>query len=205
LERFWAKRSDICLGFNDGWFSGPEEIGAYYTAIHDHTAEVSNLLYQLYPDQMDGRTKEESFGMGEFKVRPLYAPIIEVADDLQTAQGLWYSMGTEARVGTAGPVAYWLWGYYAVDFIQEDGQWKLWHMQVLNDVSCICGQSWGKPQQAYPDLPEFEPLRGYTPPVPPIPAKLREDYHPRRPLTESPRIPQPYVTFAETVSYGMEV
>ncbi len=203
-EKFWSNRQDICLGFNQGWFTGPESIRAYYHAVHQHTAEVAAVLCKAFPEQTQGKTPDEMYGIGEFKVRPLYAPVIEVADDLQTAQGLWYSMGTEARVGTAGPVAYWLWGYYAVDFILEDGTWKLWHMQYLTDVECICGQSWGEPARPYPDLPEFEALRGYAPPAPTIPSTLRSLYTPRRRLALSPRIPQPYTTFAETQSYGME-
>ncbi len=80
-------------------------------------------------------------------MEPLYSPLIEVAGDGQTAKGLWSCLGAHNEVGGAGPVANWTWGYFAADFVKEGDGWKIWHLQYLNDVDCICGQSWGKPQQ----------------------------------------------------------
>lgn len=203
-ELFWSKRPDACMGRNDGWYLGLKQIAAYYDEIHNHVAAVAAVLSRQYPEESGGKTPEELFGAGEFKVRPLSAPVIEVADDMETAQGLWYCMGTEARVSEAGPVAYWTWGYYAVDFVNEGGDWKIWHLQYLKDVDCICGQSWGKPEEAYPELEEFAELKGWTPVKPAHPCVLREGYTPKRRLIPAPRIPQPYATFSDIESYGME-
>ena len=47
-------------------------------------------------------------------------------------------------------MANWTWGYFAVDFIRENDGWKIWHMQYVNDVDCICGQSWGRASSLIP-------------------------------------------------------
>ena len=204
--RFWSSdREDVCLGFNEGWYIGPEAVRGYFQSEHDRCALVADCLQKAYPDQIGGKTAEEIYGIGAFKARPLYAPIIEVADDMETAKGLWYCMGTSAEVDTAGPVANWTWGYYCADFVREEGQWKLWHLQYINDVDCISGQSWGKEQTPYPDLPEFEPMRSFHRPEPTVKTTLREYYTPLRPLTPAPELPVPYATFSETFSYGAEV
>ncbi len=206
FDLFWSKRqSDVCLGLNEGWYTGEDAIRGYYSAEHDRCALVADCLQKAYPQLIGGKTPEEIYGIGVFKAKPLYAPVIEVADDMQTAKGLWYCMGTSAEVDTAGPVAHWSWGYYAADFVCEDGAWRIWHLQYINDIDCISGQSWGKPQVPYPDLPEFEPLRGFAMPEPSVKKTLRAYYHPLRPLTEAPELPEPYATFSETFSYGMEV
>ena len=89
------------------------------------------------------------------------------------------------------------------DFVYEDDQWKIWHMQYVNDIDCICGQSWGKPQKPYPDLPEFAPLKDFKYPDYTKKVNLREYYTPTRPLTRTPEIPQPYDTFADTFTYAV--
>ena len=203
-DRFWSKeQTDVCLGFNDGWYQGAEAVSGYYQAMRDRNALVASLMQKRFPEKLGGMTEEEIYGIGPFKVRPMACPVIEVAADGRTAKGLWFCQGAYNNVETCGPVAHWTWGYFAVDFIREDGAWKIWHMQYVNDVDCICGQSWGKPAHLLPDLPEFAALAGFQMPEYTVKATLREYYSPTRPVTETPRIPEAYETFADTFSYGL--
>lgn len=55
--------------------------------------------------------------------------VLEVAGDGQTARGAWVSMGTITTASQGD--ARWCWGKYAVDFILEDGSWKIWHMVLF--------------------------------------------------------------------------
>lgn len=55
-------------------------------------------------------------------------PIIEVADDGQTARGVWSDFG--ADVGSLDSPGDWLSVKFGVDFVKEDGVWKVWHFQV---------------------------------------------------------------------------
>ncbi|MCD7845984.1 MAG: nuclear transport factor 2 family protein [Oscillospiraceae bacterium] len=205
FDLFWSQeRADVCLGFNEGWYAGPEAIRGYYQAERARCALVADCLRRAYPKQLGGKSDQEIYGIGVFKARPLYAPVIEAADDGQTAKGLWYCMGTSAPVDAAGPVANWTWGYYCGDFTKEGGQRRIWHLQYINDVQCISGQSWGRPQTPYPELEEFAPLKDFSMPEPTVKTCLREYYTPLRPMTPAPELPVPYATFDETFSYGME-
>lgn len=201
---FWSKNQpDICLGFNDGWYAGAEAIGGYYQAIHDRNVLIAELLQKRLPEKLGGKTADEIFGIGLFRVYPISCPIIEIAEDGKTAKGLWYCQGARADVKSCGPTSSWTWGYYAADFVREGDEWKIWHLQCVNDVDSTCGQSWGRPLTELPDLPEFAALKDYEMPAMTVTEILREPYHPKRPLTPSPRIPEQYSTFAETFSYGI--
>ena len=156
----------------------------YYAACRDRNALVASLLQKRFPEVLGGLSPEEIYGVGPFKVKPMACPIIEVAADGETAKGLWCCQGAYNDVEACGPVAH-------------------WHLLYVNDVDCICGQSWGRPQKPYPALPEFAPLADFRYPPYTTAATVREPYSPTRPLTPAPEIPAPYATFAETFSYGI--
>ena len=65
---------------------------------------------------------------GQLHVHAMLTPVIEVAADGRTAKGVWDSFGPNINSGS--DIGNWLWVKYAVDFIKEDGAWKIWHMQV---------------------------------------------------------------------------
>jgi hypothetical protein len=203
MGRFWSQAEDICLGFNDGYYVGQAAVGGYYKAVEERNLLVAKTLQKKFPEQLGGKSDEEIYGVGPFKVQPLYNPLIEVAGDGKTAKGLWSCQGAHNEVGGSGPVANWTWGYFAVDFVKEDDGWKIWHLLYVNDVDCICGQSWGKPQEEYPALPEFAELGAFTYPAYTVAKENRALYTPQRPVTLTPEIPVPYNTFAETFSYGI--
>ena len=200
---FWSGREDVSLMFNDGAYQGAEAVSAYYQACHDRNALVAKLMQARFPEVLGGKSPEEIYGVGPFKVKPMACPVIEVAGDGRTAKGLWYCQGAYNDVEACGPVARWTWGYFAADFVREAEGWRLWHLQYLNDVDCICGQSWAKPQQPYPDLPEFAPLADFRYPEYTVKRQFRALYDAQRPTALCPEIPQPYQTFAETFSYGV--
>lgn len=128
-------------------------------------ALVAELLQRKFPQEIGQRTAEENFGIGTFRDFPVACPVIEVAGDGQTAKGLWYCWGSQAQVLSCGPTASWTWGYYAADFVREGNGWKLWHLQITNDVDARCGTDWGQPAQPLPELPEFAPLKDFAMPA----------------------------------------
>ncbi|MCR4842990.1 MAG: nuclear transport factor 2 family protein [Eubacterium sp.] len=201
---FWSKeKDDVYLGFNDGCYRGREVIASYYEAESERTAVVGKILQKKFPEQLGNLSDEELYGVGPFKVRPLACPVIEIAEDGESAKGLWHCQGAYNEVETAGPVSYWTWGYFAVDFVKEGDDWKIWHLLYVNDVDSICGQSWGKPVTPYPDLPEFAELGEFKYPGYTEEKTIREYYSPTRKLTVTPRIPEPYGTFGDTFSYAL--
>lgn len=201
---FWSHREDVSMGLNNGWYLGPDAIAAWFAAIDQATALKAKLLQADLPDQLGDQDLTTLYGIGDFDVKPLGTPVIELAEDLQTAKGIWYSQGTKADVTSSGPVSYWTFGVFAVDFIYEDEAWKIWHLQYLEDIKCLCGQSWAEPEKPFPELEAFAPLKDVSLPEPTVKTVLREYYHPGRPMAKLPPLPVPYDTFGSTFSYGYE-
>ncbi len=204
FDAFFSSREDVCLTFNDGSYIGAEAVKRYYDAVVERNRLSAKLLQDRLPEKLGGRSEDEIYGIGPFQVKPLTAPVVEVAEDGQTAKGLWFCLGCSAEVTSRGPEANWTWGYFAGDFVYED-DWKIWHLQYLNDVDSLCGQSWGREITPYPELPEFAALKDFAYPPYTLAENVRALYSVDRPLTAAPRIPEPYDTFANTFSYGKAV
>lgn len=205
VSRFWSGRDDICLGVNDGYYSGSEAVRGYYDAVAAHTAETTAFLKSAFPDRMDKLTEQEQYGAGSMDTFPMSTPVVEIAEDGATAKGIWYARGTSCRITEQGPVAYWILGVYACDFVRENGAWKIWHMLNLEDVVCPCGRDWSSSGgEPFPDIPAFAGARPFVAPIPNVPKLLHREYRPGRPFMPLPEPPVPYHTFAETFSYGCE-
>lgn len=65
---------------------------------------------------------------GILHMHSMLSPVIEVAGDGKTAKGVWDSFG--ASVNGPDDIGSWLAVKYGVDFVKEDGVWKIWHLQV---------------------------------------------------------------------------
>lgn len=74
-----------------------------------------------------GEAPKDDFD-GQLHVHAMLTPVIEVAADGKTAKGVWDSFGPNINNGSE--IGNWLWLKYAVDFIKEEGTWKIWHLQV---------------------------------------------------------------------------
>lgn len=212
FDFFWAKeQEDICLGFNDGWFSGKEAIRDYYAKVAEATKAKGELIMKLFPDKFEGKTIDDVYGIGPLKIESLNNAVIEIATDGKTAKYFGICIGLVTDVDEHGPVSNWVYSYWCADFIREGdegslyGGWKLWHMTILDDINAPAGSKWGVKDAAYPypELEEFAPLKALDLPKPNGPCVLREQYHGMRPFARTPALPVPYDTFADTFSYGM--
>lgn len=202
LSQFWSSRDDVSLGVNEGYYLGQDAVKGYYAALAEETALASRLIKARFPEKLGDKTEEECFGVGQISYRPIDTQVVEVADDLQTAKGLWVVRGLVEKVTEAGPVSFWDFSYWAVDFILEDGKWKIWHMLDLHEVDCRQGINLTDTPEPLPVDPAFAEMAALQFPAPTKPCILRESYRADRPFTPSPRVPEPYKTFAETFSYG---
>ncbi len=202
LPQFWSKREDVSLGVNNGYYIGQEAVNGYYAAIEAETRLASRLIAARFPKKAEGKTEEELFGIGQISYRPIDTAVIEVADDLRTAKGLWVVRGLVEKITTAGPVSFWDFSYWAVDFILEDGAWKIWHMLDLAEVNSRQGLNLTDTPEPLPEDPAFAEMAAAAVPAPTKPCVLRETYRADRRFSPSPRVPEPYKTFTETFSYG---
>lgn len=205
-DTYWSKAEDVSLGVNEGYYAGAEAVKGYYAAIDRRTKLESELIQKKYPTRLGGKTEEEVYGVGVLHARPLDTPVIEIAGDGQTAKGMWSIHGMNADLTPAGQVSYWEWAKVAVDFVKEDGVWKVWHMLYLRDLYVPCGESWADAAEKkdYPVDPDYAALQDFSFPAPNVPKTLRETYHNFRRAPEGPDYPEPYETFSETFTYGVQ-
>lgn len=203
LFRFWSSRPDISLGLNQGYYLGQEAVSGYYKALKEEITLASRLIRAHFPEKLGDKTEEECFGVGQISYRPIDTAVVEVADDLQSAKGLWVVRGLVERITESGPVSFWDFSYWAVDFILEDGVWKILHMLDLHEVDCRQGINLTDIPQELPKNPAFQEMANFQLPAPTVACTLRETYHGSRAFTPSPRVPEPYKTLSETFSYGI--
>lgn len=201
--KYWSKREDVCLGTNDGWYEGAAAVKGYYDSQDAQIRYQSAFIQKLFPEELGGKSPEEIYGVGMLDYKPIDTCVVEVAGDVQTAKGLWCIRGSHAKMTESGPVAVWEWGWFAVDFVCEDDEWRIWHMQYLDDILRTEGDKWYGEEKKFDARPEFKGIEDVKLMAPTKPAKLRELYSAVRPFAGAPRTPEPYHTFAETFSYGI--
>ena len=202
FDAYWSGREDVCLATNEGYYVGRDAVKGYYASLADRSMAVSKMVQARFPEKLGSMSDEELFGAGEMDYKSIDTYVIEVAGDRQTAKGLWVIRGSEAKMTAGGPQAFWEWGWFAADFTLENGVWKIWHLQYLQEVMRPSGQPWTGPEFKYETLPEFAAVDDLKIAAPTHPAPVRVRYDADRPFTPAPRVPEPYETFAETFSYG---
>lgn len=118
---YFSDRDDIsCEIADEGLFEGPEAVEA-----------VLGIFLGEKPVP------------GDMLDIQLTSPMIEVAGDLRTAKGVWWTAGaaSQPREGQ-DPQPLWVWGAVAADFICENNEWKLWHVHYFRWIKCDYHQGW---------------------------------------------------------------
>lgn len=205
FEDFWsADREDVCLGLNNGWYVGRKSVQAYFNALYERTALETKLMVENFPDRLKMLPEKKLFGVGHFDNRPVSSPIIAVADDGQTAKGMWTCAASVTDFTVSGPESDWVWGFYAVDFVLENGNWKIWHMRFMEEIHAYCGSTWTKERPQNPPREGFSALADFHLPEPDVKAELYKPYANDRSEILLPRLPEAYATFSDTFTYGIE-
>jgi len=167
LSRFALDRPDVSLEYADeGVFRGPEA--------------VSTIINEVVGKQPRP---------GEMLDIQLTTPIIEIADDNQSAEALWWCPGAGAMISAGGdPEAIWAWGMLAADFVPEAETWKIWHLHYFRYIKCSYDKGWTN------DTSLINRLN-----VPMHPLSAPSTYHnPYSPLSIRdglPAAPRPYKTY----------
>lgn len=204
LKNTWSSQEDICLGLNHGWYIGRREVARYFQTKRENDAKKAAVLQKIFPDKLGEDSPADTLkGVGILEEKPMANPVIEIAGDRKTAKGIWYSQGSYSDITSRGPMAFWTWGCFAVDFVREDGHWKIWHLQYLEDIKGPVGTNSALNEtDRFPKLPEFEDINTLEDAAPTRKETLREYYSPYRPFTKLIRMPEPYDVFEKTFSYG---
>ncbi len=131
---------------------------------------------------------------------PISTGLVREAYDGQSARGLWYCISQETLPETDTEAdARWYMEKLAIDFLKEDGQWKIWHVVVATDLQSEAGADYMK--QAV-DLPDSENRAFVEFGTPNLPMRVHQERY--NWLDNYPAPPTPYATFDEDNSYGPE-
>lgn len=136
--------------------------------------------------------------VGWIFLHPTASQYIEVAKDGKTAKGIFLSIGIESAGDKRGALTpAWGWGAYGVDFIKEDGEWKIWHFHINRIFRGDFFQSW----ITYD--PDIEPSYHTVPPEQRYDKPPKDDspYRFNQKFVLKPDAPEPYETFDPKTSY----
>lgn len=184
-EFMWAKKAPggvkIHLG-EQGYWEGPDAL----------------QKVGLLPRSPEDAKKREEDRVGNMAFHIPLCPVLELAGDGKTAKGIWIGLGLLAMKDrkTGEPTAAWEWDKYGIDFIKEDGKWKVWHQHIYRLIhGWKVDEKWG----TIFNKKEETISRGFVPPDGPA-----VDDNPYT-LTTIQRLvpapPEPYETWADTTSY----
>lgn len=112
-------------------------------------------------------------------------PYIEIAADGRSARSQWLSPGITGSDTSAG----WVFGPYYVDYLKENGQWRILHSNLAPIVRTRFGVSWA-------DATDNGTVRGVLPVEPNAPSTLYRPYAERKKesamFRNFPPLPKPY-------------
>jgi SnoaL-like domain len=162
--------------------------------------------------------------VGKLLLHYTTTPVIEVGADGQTAKGLWLMAGTESGltdpavaenvpdwVFSGGEVdgkrvwAHWVWCKYGVDFIRQDGEWRIWHFRCYEIARAPFDRDWvsfaADNQESHDSALAWFGDDGVPVFLPPVDAPAPTHYEPYandRAQTLDPVPPLPYREFTDT-------
>jgi hypothetical protein len=202
----WCNEPNVpVLGLQNGYYRGRAAIDGYYLAVKKLDVIKAETAKTLNTDELKDKAIDDIRGIGALRALNFTTPVLELAGDGKTAKGLWYIIAGDVDFysGT-GPAAKNIWGRVGVDFIKEDDGWKLWHVVCAIDIDAPMGGDWIGTAGTADNHEGYERIASYAMPKPTVETDVYPAYTPKRQLLRFPRVPEPYGSFAETFSYGIE-
>lgn len=150
---FSKNRNTASFGSPWGFYVGMDAIEDYYIHRHLENRKAVQAEYQqAYPNE------NCTLGQGASILRTASTPVIYLAEDGETAQGMWFISGEETLGHADGSAdGYHIFGRAGVDLIKENDDWKIWHWAEVYDMVCLAGEKVSS-QPLYP-RPEQTPFR----------------------------------------------
>lgn len=187
-----------------GVFEGYEGARKTLIGVEKHFEEShAKGMKRLFPDIKFG-----SNHAGLFESELIGTPVIEVADDGNTARGVWVSLMAIGKTheDDPAPQAMWVWWRTAIDFVKEDGNWKIWHLKKNPFFGAPYKKDWVQQTLNMPSVEEIVKGGGinHGPQPDGIPTSY-DSYRITREPTYEPAPPEPYKTFNPKNSYQSEI
>ena len=136
LRDLWVSTPELqktaSFGQNYGYYCGMEEIRSYY--VTDFLAKRQEILDEFRAQDPTIENRLENRMIGYTSMAPNSTPLVEIAADGKTAQGVWYTIAQETVGRPEGrSEAMWRGEKLAADFVKEPEGWKIWHLVIAND------------------------------------------------------------------------
>ena len=200
LDTLWVQSREnqrtATLGSNWGFYVGMPEIKRYY--VQNHRKHRQDQLKPYIAAGVLTECGDENLGFGCWDMHTISSPLLQLAGDGKTARGLWYDCG-QLTVGSPDGTAdeNFIFGLVAVDFIKENGKWKIWHMILENDHTVPVGE-------LYSNIPVYRD-QGSDPAevefgIPTIHELVHDSTYGW--ADHFPDIPEPYDTYTDENSYS---
>ena len=201
MDVIWAQETEGLAmeeAVLNGRYIGLEAVRGYYVDFFaGFYRTMLAEMRRMYPEVETAPDAVMPFGVQ--LLHTLTTPVIEVAEDRETAKAVWISPGFVTTPAGGKLQAFWHWDRYAVDFARERGGWKIWHFWVGKEFSTPYERSWVDDFFAASGL-DLRAVPGF--PQPNAPSQTTyTGYSPFEPARFVPRPPEPYRTFSETFSY----
>jgi hypothetical protein len=198
LAQYWSKRDDIIYANGDLAYVGQAAVRRYYVEHHLELAKEARQLLQA-----QGKPVPEGEKIPGYKNMNLIGtPYVEIAEDGQTAQGIWMAHSFNGQLDENGDLqTQGVLSRYAADFIREDGQWKIWHRRNYADV--VFAEDPAVMMGPPPTKDGKPPKPMVVNPKPTTITRIQvptEQYQPTAIPTGSPALPQPYETWTYETS-----
>jgi len=133
-------RKTASLGSNWGYYVGMDAISNYY--VVKHAEDRQKLLDAYCAANPDVANRRENLGYGCMSSHLASTPLVVLSGDGYTAKGNWYVIGQDSTWKPGGPAScHWFNDKIAADFVKENGQWKIWHLIISNDVHIEAGHN----------------------------------------------------------------
>lgn len=168
-DQVYLQRSDI------GIFEGREAVANYFAQLEKRSVP------------------------GSFRMMPITSEIIELSEDGESAQGMWFINGLEAIKDPRDPSVpasdLWVNDKLAVEFIRENGKWVILRMNINEEMRATYHKCWGDYAEA-PEYPAFD-----TFPSPTRPATRHKPFAPDRKSGKNLTTPEPYGSYADLADH----
>ena len=123
-----------------------------------HSEHGASGVYEGY-EHVAQFHKDRPQAPGKLLFHSITTPVIEVAEDLKTAKGIFLLQGFESGVIKEGVLpemfeskepavdgkkawAHWAFAKYGIDYIREDGEWRIWHFHAYDLTRATFDKNW---------------------------------------------------------------
>lgn len=201
---------------------GTPGVSAQYTNTGVYNAWDSVMAYH----------RDRPSPKGKLLIHYNTSPVIEVASDGQSAKGVWITAGVES--GLAAPAnaekapeaffedstvngqrvwAHWTFARHHLDFLKQDGEWRIWHFRTVELARAPFGKDWISFASILENVPEAGKFHNdilyfgddgevvFYPEHDGPPKTIAYGYRTTEAIELNPQLPEPYETFEDTVEY----